>query len=174
MFHFFADRMTKKWLKNTIILLVAPFCALGIFYLTRDMSGLTASVLDILELQYFHEQDWELAYKIKNQSFELFGSEGVRHADKLWFEVLYDPQHLQLAWDHVVIDYYLLQHVSTGVVNITMQHMADLPLESSRFELPFSGDQRYLLLGQASAQFGNEWRALRVGNLNQFALDHSL
>lgn len=97
MFHFFADRMTKKWLKNTIILLVAPFCALGIFYLTRDMSGLTASVLDILELQYFHEQDWELAYKIKNQSFELFGSEGVRHADKLWFEVLYDPQHLQLA-----------------------------------------------------------------------------
>ena len=41
----------KNGFKNLIILLMAPILALGLFYLTHDLSGLTASVLDILELK---------------------------------------------------------------------------------------------------------------------------
>jgi hypothetical protein len=45
-------------IKNFFILLLAPIFAFGLFFLTRDLSGLTASVLDIAERQKIEEKKW--------------------------------------------------------------------------------------------------------------------
>lgn len=55
---FFHIMQRSSLIKNFFILLLAPIFAFGLFFLTRDLSGLTASVLDIAERQKIEEKKW--------------------------------------------------------------------------------------------------------------------
>jgi hypothetical protein len=55
---FFYIMQRSSLIKNLFILLLAPILAFGLFFLTRDLSGLTASVLDIAERQKIEEKQW--------------------------------------------------------------------------------------------------------------------
>jgi hypothetical protein len=75
------DKMGKVTLlkKNIGILLLSPFVAFGIFRVSQqDWSKLTASVLDISEIETIEKQGRDVAYKVHDQLFELFGSKQLQ------------------------------------------------------------------------------------------------
>jgi hypothetical protein len=65
-------KKNPRILKNIIILIVAPILAVLLFYLTQNFSWMTASVLDITEINTIKQNNWDLAYKTENQVFEVF------------------------------------------------------------------------------------------------------
>lgn len=162
-----------NFLKTLLILIVAPALALSLFWLSRDWSGLTASVLDLQELQMIAESGWGVAYKTENQSFELFGSLQAQKADRLTFEILYHPEKVQLFLEQASGFNLLSLTSQEGILLGELGQTTKLPLEEGWFQLPFSGDAEQLVLGEVMLFRGEESKSLSVGNLN-IQHDHSL
>ena len=57
----------------------------------NDFSGLTASVLDIGEVQKVKDEWRDLAYKTENQTFEIFWSEKIKTAENMKTEDIDTP-----------------------------------------------------------------------------------
>lgn len=152
---------------------MAPVLALSLFWLSRDWSGLTASVLDLQELQMIEERDWGVAYKIEEQSFELFGSSQAQNADRLTFEILYHPERVEFLLDQASGLNLLSLTSQEGKIFGELGKTENLPLQEGWFQLPFSGDAEQLVLGEVMLFRGEDSKALSVGNLN-IQHNHSL
>lgn len=158
--------MLQKGLKNLIILLLAPLGALLLFYLSRDVSGLSASVLDIMEMQRIQENGRNLAYKNTDQLFEIFLGDGLQKADQISVQVLFDPQ--KLSYDADSFSGKLLQRKEKESwllwlqIWLSQDHQKELPI----FAMAFSGAEEKILLGEAKAIIEGWEQPLSVGNLN--------
>ncbi len=164
---------SSQHLKTLLILVVAPCLALSFFWLTRDWSRLTASVLDLQELQTIEEHHRGLAYKTNNQQFELFGSTQAQNADRLTFEVIYHPEKVEFKLDQASGFNLLSLTQEEGRILGMLGKTINLPLEEGWFQLPFSGDAEQIVLGEVSFFDGAVEKELSVGNLNP-AHDHTL
>ena len=125
---FFYIMQRSSLIKNLFILLLAPILAFGLFFLTRDLSGLTASVLDIAERQKIKEKQWWVAYKTDDQVFELFGSEQLKKWENLVFELVYNPKKVVFSIDQSSgFDFTLLEN-NTGSFKIKLKNVNYLKL----------------------------------------------
>lgn len=157
--------MLQRVVKNLIILIIAPILAVVIFYATRDLSWLSASVLDILEMQTIKESWRGLAYKTTNQTFEVFWSDVARTMDTVGFRIIYNQDQLVLlsGWDYREdFDSWNKKWELT----IRLPNPASLPLEGQWFQLAFSGEAKDILLAEAWGSKNNVEIPLAVGNLN--------
>ena len=161
----------KNGLKNMVILLVAPILALGLFYFSHNLWGLSASVLDVLELQTIEKNKRWVAYKTQNQIFELFGSVLVKKEGKLIFEVLYDPLSLTVDISSATPSSAKLRSNQSGLLMVELPIDTNAELEKEWFSIPFSGAAKDILLGSASFEAWDKSIALAVWNLNTPAQD---
>ena len=157
----------KNGFKNLIILLIAPILALSLFYLTHDLSGLTASVLDVLELKAI-EKNWRgVAYKTQNQTFELFGSEVAKKGEMLTFQIFYNPESIKLQLDQLLPSTAKIDASESWKLTVNLVVLTNAPLEREWFSLPFSGEEeKDILLGSATLRSGEALTPLSIWNLN--------
>lgn len=159
--------------KNLIILFLAPVLALGVFFLTRDLTGLTASVLDLSELQKIEDNKRWVAYKTENRIFELFGSESVRKWGHLVFEIVYNPDKVELLVDQSSgLNYIVLQN-EIGNLQVQLNNLHDFSVSEGRFQVPYLGEGDQLILSEATLYDSKKGESLSIGNLNG-ASEHSL
>ena len=166
--------MQSSLIKNLFILLLAPILAFGLFFLTRDLSGLTASVLDIAERQKIEEKQWWVAYKTDDQVFELFGSEQLKKWENLVFELVYNPKKVVFSIDQSSgFDFTLLEN-NTGSLKIQLNNVNSLKLDEGLFLLPFSWEKDQVVLAEALLwSLGKTAIPLSIWNLNAEG-EHSL
>lgn len=171
---FFYIMQRSSLIKNLFILLLAPILAFGLFFLTRDLSGLTASVLDIAERQKIEEKKWWVAYKTDDQVFELFGSQRLKKGENLIFELAYNPQKVVVFVDQSSgFDFVILEN-TTGSLKVQLNTINKLNLDEGRFVLPFSWEKDQIVLAEASLwSLGKNVSSLSIGNLNAEE-EHSL
>lgn len=155
--------MFKKSLKNLIILLIAPGLALVLFYATRDLSALSASVLDIMEIEKIQKSWRGLAYKITNQNFEVFWSELAKTMDTVHFVLLYNPDKITFSEG---LSWMNSQLVEDWVLSFELKEVWSHSLEKDWFQLSFSGDAKDLIMWEARGIKKGKEIPLAVGNLN--------
>lgn len=145
--------------------MVAPLLAFAMFYLTRDISPWTATVLDIVELQHIQERGWELAYKTDQDMIEIFGTKAVQNADKIILELIYNPERLVVTLSDLPSHASLVSH-ERGSLELILQDLQQLKLEEWWLVIPFVGDPRDILLAKAETVV--DWNAtkLRIWNLS--------
>ena len=171
---FFYIMQRSSLIKNLFILLLAPILAFGLFFLTRDLSGLTASVLDIAERQKIEEKQWWVAYKTDDQVFELFGSEQLKKWENLVFELVYNPKKVVFSIDQSSgFDFTLLEN-NTGSLKIQLNNVNSLKLDEGLFLLPFSWEKDQVVLAEALLwSLGKTAIPLSIWSLNAEG-EHSL
>lgn len=164
---FYFDRgMLKRSLKNLIILLLAPVGWLLLFYLSRDFSGFSASVLDIVEMQRIQNNGRALAYKTTDQLFEIFPGAKLEGADAVEVQIVYDPQKLSYFPESFSGNLQERKEKESWLLQVNISLPATFEKSLPIFVLSFSGSQEKILLWEAKASFWGQEQSLAVGNLN--------
>lgn len=157
--------MLKRSLKNLIILMLAPILTILFFYATRDLSWLSASVLDVMEVKKIQENRRGLAYKNNGQTFEVFWSELAKSMDEVHFFVFYNPDKVSFIDDP--IGHKKGWHfVQDWVLSFDLKDVSSLSLEKEWFQLPFSWDAKGVILGEARGVKKGEKISFAIGKLN--------
>ena len=159
--------------KNLIILIIAPFLAWWLLFLMNDFSWLTASVLDIWEIQKVKDEWRDLAYKTENQTLEIFWSEKVKTAEKLEIEILYNPEKIQLFTENASWVNYEILNEEEGVLDISLTEISERDYKEWWFEVPYSWDEYQVLLWDSWKTERDERASLSIGNLNAIE-EHSI
>jgi hypothetical protein len=165
---------SSRIIKNIVILIIAPFIALGLLFLVRNLSWLTASVLDIWEIQKVKDEWWDLAYKSEWWIFEVFGSEKVQSAESVNIRILYNPEKIELdTWVASWVNYEILNE-NLWSIEISLTDIKDRDYKEWWFEIPYSWDMTQILLGDSQKE-DKKWNKtpLSVGNLNSLE-EHSV
>lgn len=160
-------------LKNLIILIIAPILAVALLYIVNDFSWLTASVLDIAEVQKIQKEGWDIAYKSQNQSFEVFWSEKIKDADTLNFEIIYNPEKIDVDVSMISWYNYAILDENSGYLKIQLSDFSGLSHDEWWFEIPFSWDETQILLWEGQKEKNWNTIALSIGNLTPLQ-EHSL
>jgi hypothetical protein len=164
----------SRIIKNIIILIIAPFIAWGLLFLMNNFSWLTASVLDIWEVQKVKDEWWDLAYKTEWLIFEIFWSEKVQASDNIVVKVLYNP-------DKIVLDSWLLSWINheiisdnTWTLEVSLNKLKDRDYKEWWLEIPYTWDETQILLGD-SRKVNQKWEKelLSIWNLNN-SEEHSI
>ncbi len=161
-------KLPKKIVSNLMILIVAPLLALGLFYFTRyGGDSFLASVLELSELETIAQKGRGIAYKTFPGVLEVFGSELVQDQQRLQFELLYNPEEIQLGiWDETLYQAQILSD-QPGYVLIELNDFQDLALDQEWFAITFTGAEDQLLLGEAyTVSEDSSQTPLAVGSLN--------
>ena len=170
------DKMGKVTLlkKNIGILLLSPFVAFGIFRVSQqDWSRLTASVLDISEIETIEKQGRDVAYKVHDQLFELFGSKQLQWGDALVFELVYNPEKLSLVLPESSGATFSILEDGSGVFRAKLENLSHYMLNSDWIQIPFSWEEDQLVLSEAMLYRGEKSVSLKIGNLSS-STEHSL
>jgi hypothetical protein len=164
----------SRIIKNIIILIIAPFIAWGLLFLMNNFSWLTASVLDIWEVQKVKDEWWDLAYKTEWWIFEIFWSEKVQASDNIVVKVLYNP-------DKIVLDSWLLSWINHEIISdntwnleVSLSELKDRDYKEWWLEIPYTWDETQILLGD-SRKVNQKWEKelLSIWNLNN-SEEHSI
>jgi hypothetical protein len=164
----------SRIIKNIIILIIAPFIAWGLLFLMNNFSWLTASVLDIWEVQKVKDKWWDLAYKTEWWIFEIFWSEKVQASDNIVVKVLYNP-------DKIVLDSWLLSWINHEIISdntwnleVSLSKLKDRDYKEWWLEIPYTWDGTQILLGD-SRKVNQKWEKelLSIWNLNN-SEEHSI
>ncbi|RAL56726.1 hypothetical protein BSK20_00435 [SR1 bacterium human oral taxon HOT-345] len=160
--------------KNIGILLLSPFVAFGIFRVSQqDWSRLTASVLDISEIETIEKQGRDVAYKVHDQLFELFGSKQLQGGDALIFELVYNPAKLSLVLPESSGATFSILEDGSGIFRAKLENLSHYMLNSDWIQIPFSGEEDQLVLSEAMLYRGENSVSLKIGNLSS-STEHSL
>ena len=165
---------SSQIIKNIVILIIAPFIALGLLFLVNNLSWLTASVLDIWEIQKVKDEWWDLAYKTEWWIFEVFWSEKVQSAESVDIRILYNPEKIEL--DTWVASWVNFEIVSENLwsIEVVLTGINNRDYKEWWFEVPYSWDMTQILLGDSQKE-DKKWNkiSLSVGNLNSLE-EHSV
>ena len=158
---------SNRIIKNIIILIIAPFIAWGLLFLVNNLSWLTASVLDIWEIQKVKEEWWDLAYKTEWWVFEVFWSEKILSSDEVNFRILYNPTKIELNTKNSSWVNYNITQEDTWSIEVLVSNIKNRDYKEWRFEVPYSWEETQILLGD-SWELDSEWNKiyLSVWNLN--------
>ena len=166
-------KKNPRILKNIVILIVAPILAILLFYLTQNFSWMTASVLDITEINTIKQNNWDLAYKTENQIFEVFWAEKVKSAEFIEFEILYNPERIELDTQLISWDNYQIIDSQEGDLVIQISDIWVRDYQEWWFEIPYTWDESQILMWDAKKLENGEELNLSVWNLNR-KQEHSL
>jgi hypothetical protein len=164
----------SRIIKNLIILIIAPFIAWWLLFLFNDLSWLTASVLDIWEIQKVKEEWRDLAYKTDWWIFEVFWSEKVQSADNITIKVLYNPSRINLdTWNSSWVNYEIIEERAWSI-EILLDDLKSRDYKEWWFEIPYIWDESQILLGD-SWKNNKDWdnESLSIWNLNSLE-EHSV
>ena len=139
----------------------------------NDFSWLTASVLDIWEIQKVKDEWRDLAYKTENQTLEIFWSEKVKTAEKLEIEILYNPEKIQLFTENASWVNYEILNEEDGVLEVSLTEISDRDYKEWWFEVPYSWDEYQILVWDSRKTERDERVSLSMGNLNAIE-EHSI
>ena len=165
---------SSRIIKNVIILVIAPFIAWWLLFLVNDLSWLTASVLDIWEIQKVRDEWWDFAYKSDWWVFEVFWSEKVQASDQVIIKILYNPDEIELdSWLASWVNYWIISNYN-WTLEVTLTDLKERDYKEWWFEIPYSWDETQILLGD-SQKINQDWKkeSLSIGNLNNFE-EHSV
>lgn len=128
---------------------------------------LTASVLDIAQIQQIKESGWDIAYKHEDQLFELFGSELIRGGKGLEFQILYNPETVILLDTRTQTGFSSSTYIQSWVYKVSLSNYWEFALDQNLFQVKFDGLEKDILLWDAYFldQDGNK-KALKVWNLS--------
>lgn len=164
-------KLPKKIVSNLMILVLAPLLAWGLFYLTRyGGESFLASVLDISEVETIAQKGRGIAYKTFPGVLEVFGSKAIQDQQRVQFELLYNPEKIQLETRDTELYQAQILVEQPGYLLIELRDFQHLALDQEWFAIAFTGAEDQLLLGEAHivAEDLSE-TPLAVGSLN--ALD---
>lgn len=165
--------MTKNQIKNAWILCLGALLWWGLFQASQESGILTASVLDLAEIQQIQKAQRDIAYKHENQLFELFGSESLQDASWLDIQVVYNPEKVDFNTEQL-LDKGLEFELTTGVLSLRREKLWLIPLDRDFFQFVYSGDDEGILLAEAYALSINKaQKALKVWNLSAFNKQNS-
>ena len=139
----------------------------------NDLSWLTASVLDIWEIQKVRDEWWDLAYKTENQILEIFWSEKVLSAENVEVEVLYNPERIVLDTENISWENYTILKDESWIFEIKLDNLKSRGYEEWRFEVPYSWDETQILLWDSRKKEWEKRTSLSIGNLNTLE-EHSI
>ena len=157
----------SRIIKNIIILIIAPFIAWGLLFLVNNLSWLTASVLDIWEVQKVKDEWWDLAYKTEGWIFEIFWSEKVQASDSIVVKILYNPNKIALdssllsGVNHEILDN------TTWNIEVALTSLKERDYKEWWLEIPYTWDETQILIGD-SWKINKKWEkeSLSIWNLN--------
>lgn len=153
---------------NVLILLLAPFLAWALFYLTQYAgTHLTASVLDLNELQAIKDQGRDVAYKTSSWLLELFGSESAKKRSTLQITLVYDEDELELFPESALQEGIELVLQKPWLLYYQLSAYQNNALENEWFAINFSGEEKRILIWEVYAVDQDQTPVpLAVGNLN--------
>ena len=165
---------SNRIIKNIIILIIAPFIAWGLLFLVNNLSWLTASVLDIWEIQKVKEEWWDLAYKTVWWVLEIFWSEKIQSSEEVNFRILYNPSKIELNTQNASWINYQITKENTWSFEVLLTNIKERNYEEWWFEIPYSWEESQILLGD-SWKSDSDWNiiSLSVWNLNSLE-EHSI
>ena len=165
---------SNRIIKNIIILIIAPFIAWGLLFLVNNLSWLTASVLDIWEIQKVKEEWWDLAYKTAWWILEIFWSEKIQSSEEVNFRILYNPSKIELNTQNASWINYQITKENTWSFEVLLTNVKERNYEEWWFEIPYSWEESQILLGDSWKSDSN-WNniSLSVWNLNSLE-EHSI
>ena len=164
----------SRIIKNVIILIIAPFIARWLLFLFNDLSWLTASVLDIWEIQKVRDEWWDLAYKTDWGVFEVFWSEKVQSAENITLKILYNPNRIDIDSSASSWVNYEITDEKAWSIEVVLHEIANRDYKEWWFEIPYSWDESQILLGD-SWKDNKKWEeeSLSIWNLNNLE-EHSI
>ena len=165
---------SSRIIKNVIILIIAPFIAWWLLFLVNNLSWLTASVLDIWEIQKVREEWWDIAYKSLWWVFEVFWSEKIQASEQVIIKILYNPDEIELdSWLASWVNYWIISNYN-WTLEVVLTNIKERDYKEWWFEIPYSWDETQILLGD-SQKINQDWKkeSLSIGNLNNFK-EHSV
>lgn len=169
---FFEKKMNKSLIKNGGILCLWALLWWGLFILSSETWLLTASVLDLAEMEQIQKSGRDIAYKHQDQLFEVFASQKLKDSESLHIQLLYNPDKLSLdlsSLNGTVLD----QKHSTWELSLTLTQYQQIPLDQNLFQIAYSGEDKEILLGESYVLLSNgEKKALKVWNLSLFNLNN--
>ena len=134
---------------------------------------MTASVLDITEINTIKQNNWDLAYKTENHVFEVFWSEKIKSAEIIEFEILYNPEKTELYTQLISWDNYQIIDFQEGDLVIQISDVWVRDYHEWWFEVLYTWDENQILMWDAKKIENGEESNLSVWNLNN-KQEHSL
>ena len=134
---------------------------------------MTASVLDITEINTIKQNNWDLAYKTENHVFEVFWSEKIKSAEVIEFEILYNPEKIELYTQLISWENYQIIDSQEGDLVIQISDVWVRDYHEWWFEVLYTWDENQILMWDAKKIENGEESNLSVWNLNN-KQEHSL
>lgn len=150
--------------KNSMTLLWAAILASWIFYVVNNPESFTASILSLQEQNFITEKWRDIAYKINSGYVDIFMGENRETPENIEFTISFDK-------DTVTIDPQNSSGQGTRTISsldensIIIQSIPGEIVDKSQslIMLPFSGEQKDILLSEAVAN--EKW--LSIWSLNE-------
>lgn len=155
--------------KNSMTLLGAAILASWIFYVVNNPESFTASILSLQEQNFITKKWRDIAYKTNSGYVDIFIGENRQTPENIEFTISFDK-------DTVTVDPQNSSGQGTRTINSPDENsiiIESIPGENvdksqSVFMLPFTGEQKDILLSEAVAEFKtNKKQDLSIGSLNE-------
>jgi hypothetical protein len=106
-------------------------------------------VLDITEINTIKQNNWDLAYKTENQVFEVFWAEKVKSAEVIEFEILYNPEKIELDTQLISWENYQIIDSQEGDLVIQISDVWVRDYHEWWFEVLYTWDENQILMWDA-------------------------
>lgn len=137
-------KATSKYVIIIFVWIALAFC---VAYFQYNSNNLSASVLSLVEQDYFEAKTRDAWYKKENQIFELFLSEKVKDAGNLEISLLFAPENFERNIDNLTTSYTInsIKEISWNLV-LNIEWYENWDLSEWIFQIPFSGDSKDVTL----------------------------
>ncbi len=166
-------KIARKIKQNGTILLLALICAIAIFYIKRNPDFFLTSILSLQEKQIIREQWRDAAYKTQSGDFEIFVADKYTGSLSKFQGILYinpditlDTQDLTGQGD------FQVQKTSENSFTVTVNNLSDINASEEIIGIPFSWQQKDIVLGESKGRTHSGLQKFSVGNLSEF-MEHS-
>jgi len=163
--------MIKKILfmmrKNSMTILGAAAIASGMFYVINNPELFVSSILSLQEQEFITQKWRDIAYKTQDGYVDIFAAEQLDTPQKIDFSVFFDPNTIQIDPQNIS-GQWTRSYTLPEKWNITIRSFppTDIDKKQSLILLPFSGEAKDILLGEAKTD--KKW--LSIWSLNERTL----
>lgn len=160
--------------KNWIMVIGAALMAVSLFYIINNPDAFMASVLSLQEKTFITEKWRDIAYKTNSWAVDIFMSEQLDTPAHIDFTISFDKESI-----HIDTQNSSGQGIRTidtpdeNSIQIQLSPSEQIDKNQSIYILPFSGDNKNILLSEAVATFANgQEKNLSIWSLNE-AVSHT-
>ncbi len=169
----------QRFKTNAMILLVAMWLSIMLFYVTENSSFFSASILSLQDAETIKAQSRDIWYKNEWNILDTFVSEQLQGISSITFSVIYDFEKIQLDVKKLdsQTEYEIISTEDGGIViKFTNFSGVDYDYNLSLFELPFTGDNwevsKVLISEWVVNLFNGDNKSLSIWLLNSETQTH--